>query len=208
MADERDERLWTARLRWRLRGAWQAPAFALLTIVEALLFHWLPYTGEEGLDLFGAVLLAGFANLAICAAVGPLLGRLLRRRRPELPVDIARDRASSVFMAAFALLVLVGGVANRSTVTDADADAARQLSAVRAYVAHHGPAEYQAGAASPNVWKLAEHRYRTCVPGKDPRRALCLYVRTDEPQPVVRVDDSQEPNSVLAGPDNPGRQGG
>src|SRR4051812_17810009 len=34
------------RLRWRLRGAWQWPAFAVLTVVDALLVARLPFQGE------------------------------------------------------------------------------------------------------------------------------------------------------------------
>ena len=34
------------RLRWRLRGAWQWPAFIVLTLVDALLVARLPFQGE------------------------------------------------------------------------------------------------------------------------------------------------------------------
>lgn len=41
---ERGDRL--TRLRWRVRGAWQWPAFVLLTLADAALLHWLPLAGE------------------------------------------------------------------------------------------------------------------------------------------------------------------
>lgn len=208
MPDERDERLWLARLRWRLRGASQAPAFLVLTAAEAALLRWLPFTGDDGLDLVGGVLLAGFFNLAICGAGAPLLAWLTRRRRTTtLPAEVARDRAATGLMLALALLVLAGGLAHRGHVSDSERDHQRQLAAVRAWVAHHAGPEFQAGARSPSTWKLARDRYRTCVTGDEPGRELCLYVRTDQAQPIVRKDPSQEPNSLLAGPDNPGRSG-
>ena len=44
------------RLRWRLRGAWQWPAFVVLTVARrASLVARLPFQGE-GADAFGAVL--------------------------------------------------------------------------------------------------------------------------------------------------------
>ena len=89
--------------------------------------------------------------------------------------------------------------------SDSDQDHVRQLAAVRAWVAHNAEPEFQAGASAPSTWKLAQDRYRTCVVGNVPGRELCLIVFTDKAQPIVRVDDSQEPNSYLAGPDNPGR---
>lgn len=206
MPDERDQRLWLTRLRWRLRGAWQAPAFIVLTAVEAALLRWLPFSGDDGLDLVGGVLLAGFSNLAICGALAPLLAWATRRRRAAtVPAEVARDRAATVLMLGLALLVLAGGITHRGHVSDSDLAHDRQLRAVRAWVAHHAGPEYQAGARAPSTWKLARDRYRTCIVGREPGRELCLFVTTDQAQPIVRKDDSQEPNSYLAGPDNPGR---
>ena len=60
MASERDtglggdERLWLRRLRWRLRGALQGPAFVLATVVEAVLLNRLPVAGDQGLDRVAA----------------------------------------------------------------------------------------------------------------------------------------------------------
>ena len=40
------ERLWLPRLKWRIRGAWQWPAFALLTVLDAVLLTQLPFYGD------------------------------------------------------------------------------------------------------------------------------------------------------------------
>src|SRR5262245_17358113 len=60
------ESVFWPRLRWRMRGAWQWPAFAALTVVDALLIALLPFQGD-GPDLIGALLIAGFANLLAVA---------------------------------------------------------------------------------------------------------------------------------------------
>jgi len=68
------ERLWASRLRWRLRGAWQWPAFGVLTVVDAVLLTRLPFY-EEGPGTFVAgLLVATFANLLAVAVIGPLAG--------------------------------------------------------------------------------------------------------------------------------------
>ena len=42
-----EERFWTHRLRWRLRGAsWLWPAFFIAVVVDALILHYLPPVGE------------------------------------------------------------------------------------------------------------------------------------------------------------------
>ena len=38
--------------------------------------------------------------------------------------------------------------------------------------------------------------YRTCVPGADPERPLCLFVRTDQDPPAVTRDRDRVPNGV------------
>ena len=83
------ERLWVSRLRWRLRGAWQWPAFGVLTVIDAVLLTRLPFYGEGPGTLVAGLLVAAFANLLAVAVVGPLAGLRLRRRRPDLPKLIA-----------------------------------------------------------------------------------------------------------------------
>jgi len=51
-----------------------------------------------------------------------------------------------------------------------------------------------------DTWKPGQDLYRTCVPGSDPSRNLCVIVRTDQSPPGVTLDRSQEPNRTLAGP--------
>jgi hypothetical protein len=80
--------------------------------------------------------------------------------------------------------------------------------AVREWVATQAPPVYRANIDRADSWKQGSHLYRTCVPGPDPRRALCLIVFTDQRPPAVQRDPDQRPNSVVAGPDNPGRQVG
>ncbi len=50
------------------------------------------------------------------------------------------------------------------------------------------------------AWKPGPGLYRTCVPGPDPARSLCVIVKTDQSPPGVTRDTSQEPNRQVAGP--------
>jgi hypothetical protein len=74
------------------------------------------------------------------------------------------------------------------------------------WVAHRAPQAYRENVDRASTWKQGPDLYRTCVPGPDPQRALCLLVFTDQSPPAVQRDPDQRPNSVVAGPDNPGRQ--
>jgi hypothetical protein len=192
---ERVERLWLTRLRWRMRGAWLWPAFFGLTVVDGILITELPPYGWTPPGLTGGLLLAGFANLVLVAVVAPFAGRLLRRRRPDLPRPIAFDYAGTALLCVLAVTILVAGIAHRPAVEAQRADEAAMFAAVRAYVIGHAPA-WEPGLSRVDVRGYAPEVYRACVPGRDPRRWLCLIVDTDRRPPRVVRDNSMEPNSA------------
>jgi hypothetical protein len=216
MASERDtglggdERLWLRRLRWRLRGALQGPAFVLATVLEAVLLNRLPVAGDEGLDPVGGLLAAAFLNLGIVAVAAPLLARARRPRgrRAGMPIAVATDRTATLLMGTAVLAVLGVGLVHRAEVQESRAEYQAQLDAVRAYLAHQAPAEYRASIGLENVWKQGDDFYRTCVPGRDARRSLCVFVDTSGPAVSITRDPDQQSNARIAGPENPGRRGG
>lgn len=205
--DERDRlRDHARRLRWRLSGAWQLPTFVATTLAGTLLVHLLPFAGQRT-DVVGGFLLCGFANLVILAALAPVAGWLLRRRRPDLPRAIAVDRAGATLMGVMLGVFALLGVLHHPAVVDAGRSDGRQLAAAREYVERNAPAEYVRHLERPSVWKQADFLYRTCFAGNDPRRNLCLFIDLSHEPPLVTEDPDQQPNSFIAGRDNPGRRG-
>jgi hypothetical protein len=101
---------WT-RLKWRLRGAWQWPAFGLLTAADVALLEFLPAYGD-GPDLWGATLASTFYNLFAVAVGAPFVGMLLRLRRRDLPRMIARDYAGAALLVMVTTALLLGGIAH------------------------------------------------------------------------------------------------
>jgi hypothetical protein len=200
-----EEVLWRKRLRWRLRGASQWPTFAVLLPVDAILLHVLPIAGDSQPGVVPALLLSGFFNLVVVAALTPLAGARLRRRRPGMPKVVADDRAGTWLLLGLAVALVAAGVAHRPALHAARDDFAAQMAAVRRYVAAHAPPEYRRNIDRADTWKQAPELYRTCVPGPDPDRALCLIVQTGRSRPGVVLDPDQQPNAKVAGADNPGR---
>jgi hypothetical protein len=189
-------RLWPARLRWRFRGALLWPAFAVLTIADGVLLADLPpYAGAPD-GVLPAVLLAGFVNLFILAGVAPLAGRLLRRRRRDLPRSVAADYAGSAIIVALFVLVLAGGLAHRPAVAAHERSIASAYAAVHDYVTASAP-EYRSGLGAVDALELSDHAYRACVPGHETGRWLCLYVDTDQTPAGIRRDPSTESNASL-----------
>lgn len=207
MGDPPVESMWRARLRWRLRGATMWPAFALLTAAEAVLLHLRPIAGD-GIGVIPAFLLCGFLNLAVVAFGAPVAGWLVRRHRPSLPRDVAVDRAGTALLVGLALALAALGTLHHDSIVEQDEDFAAQAATVGAYVRAHASPVHRANLGRADTWKQGPDLFRTCVPGADPRRALCLIVDTSRRPPSLVVDPDQQPNSRVAGPDNPGRRRG
>jgi hypothetical protein len=210
MAEPGTDRLWTARLRWRRRGAWQWPAFAAGFAADAVVIHELPFAGDETPGIVGAALLSGFLNLLVVAVLAPLFGRGLSVGHPSLPRFVADDRAGTALVGALFLVLLAAGIAHRPEVRAAEDDFAAQAVAARRFVQAQAPPEFRASAGRLDTWKQGPDLYRTCVPGPAraagrPRRWWCVFVRTDRSPPRVTRDPDQQSNAKIAGPDNPGR---
>lgn len=190
------EREWIVRLRWRLRGAWLWPCFAVLTVADGLLLHHLPVYGDGPGSVVGAILIAGFVNLFVVAVLAPLGGRRLRRRRPDLPRFIADNYAGTVLVTAVAVAVTVAGLVHRPAVAAEREAEAAAVAGVHQYVARSADPEYRAGLASLDMVRLDDDVYRSCVPGSDPKRWLCLFVQTEQRPAGVTVDPDRAPNSA------------
>jgi hypothetical protein len=189
------ERLWWPRLRWRMRGAWQWPTFAALTLLDAVLLVELPfYDGGPG-TLLAGLLLAGFANLFAVAVLAPLAGRRLRRRRPDLPRLVANDYAGTAALVVVATLLLIAGLLHRPVVVDEREDLAAAVAAAHSYVLVQEPG-YGPRLSGTDTMRVEDDLYRTCVPSGDPRRWLCLFVTTDQRPPGVTLDGDRAPNST------------
>lgn len=192
------ERVWTSRLRWRMRGAWMWPAFAGLTLLDGLALHARPIAGERT-DLVSGLLLAAFFNLVVVAVIAPLAGALLRRRRGDLPRVVATDYAGTALMLLVTAGVLAAGAIHHPKVEERQRDFRAQAAAVRTYVVHQAPPAYRANLARADTRRVDAELFRTCVPGPDPERALCLFVDTSQSPPGVKVDPNRETNRSFGG---------
>jgi 4-amino-4-deoxy-L-arabinose transferase-like glycosyltransferase len=192
---ERAERVWHRRLRWRLRGAWQWPAFVVLTLVDGILLVLLPPYDGAPENVFPGVVLAGFANLLAVAVVAPAVGALVRRARPDLPRLIASNYAGGWLLAAITAVLLAAGLLNRSAI---EAEQARERAvavAMHDYVLREEP-RLRGSLSTIDLIRIDRDYYRACIPGADPRHWLCLFVSTDQHPPGVTRDTDEVPNST------------
>ena len=210
MADP-SERFWTSRLRWRLRGATQWPAFVVLTLLDGVVLDRLPPVATTGLNFIEGVLIATFANLVLIGVLAPFLARRLSRRArlapvaggaplPEAEQDVLRDRTATALLGIGLLACIVSGLANRPVIVSETEATERAAVAVRDFVRHMDNSELDRNLETANTVKFGEGIFRTCIARDDRNSFYCLKVdTTSEPTRVTR-DPSGEPNSVITGP--------
>jgi hypothetical protein len=196
-ADRRGERrqAWR-RMRWRMRGAWQWPAFFACTLLGGVVLDRLPFYGDGPGSFVGGALLAGFINLLLVAVVAPLSGRLLRRRRPDLPRLVASNYAGTALVSAALVVLVAGGIAHRPAADAAGQDRLRVLAAVHRFVLTEQPA-LGSRLGSTDVLRLEPTLYRACVPRSQANRWLCLFVSTEQSPAGVTLDHDEEANGAL-----------
>jgi hypothetical protein len=165
-------------MRWRLRGAWLWPSFIVLTLAEGVALQVLPIAGD---------------GPAACSrrAAGGLREPDPDRRRgaagrapaaappPRPPARRGADYAGTALLLVFAAVVLAGGLIHRPAVVAAQEDLRAQSAAVHDFVISQEP-KYAPGIALADPMRIQDDLYRTCVPGPDPKRWLCLYVDTKQ----------------------------
>lgn len=193
------ERVWTSRLRWRLRGAWLAPLFVVLTIVDGVMLTRLPLAGDGGTELVGGLLLAAFLNLVAVAAIAPFVGMGLRRLRPDLPALVARDYAGAGLVLLVTAGLLAGGLRHHGTVERNREAMQEALARGKAWIGadQEIDAEFRRHVELADIVPIVEGElFRVCVNRmSDPRRAFCVVVPVDVPYPQGIREAGAEPNA-------------
>ena len=115
--------------------------------------------------------------------------------RPDLPRPIAADYASTALLALICAGFAAGGLIHRPAVAAERAEVAAVAASTHDYVVAQAPA-YRDGLASIDAMRVEADLYRSCVPGPDPRRWLCLFVSTDQSPPGIAADPDRAPNAA------------
>ena len=206
-----EERFWTHRLRWRLRGAqWLWPAFALAVVVDAAILHFLPPVGSEqqinapeGLNLIGDLIVAGFTNLFLVAVIAPWLAKRLTDRpvpegEPPRPYELHYGRAAVILMAIAGLGLVVVGLGNRPLIVSETQATETNARLVQEYVMNHGNAEMKRNLDTANTARLASNFFRTCIANDHRTSYWCFFVDTKADPAKLTRDTDTRPNSLVA----------
>jgi hypothetical protein len=192
------EGAWFARVRWRRRGAWLWPTFAALTLVDGVIGHELPPTGDKQTFVAAALLGCGLNLVGVILLRWPL-GSLIRRVRGDLPWEVAKDYAGTTVVMLVSVILLAWGLANRSSIIENHNALRDAVVRAEAWIGDRAPTEFRRHVTLIRTLTIEAGRvYRSCVPSTNGRRAFCVIVRPRLPPASSVRFDGYEPNSVFA----------
>jgi hypothetical protein len=170
------------RLRWRLSGAWLWPSFAVLTAADAVMVHDLPLSGDSGFSLVGAWLFAAVLSLLGIAFLSGLMGRLVRRLRPDMPKAVARNYGGALVTLAVSCALLAGGLIHHPAVVTDRAAIHEAVARATGYIGEHAPAAFRENLRMLVTIPLQTPViYRSCVPNAVSTRHYCVVVDLRRP---------------------------
>jgi hypothetical protein len=178
------------------------PAYAVLTVLDAVILHELPPV-SGGVDFIPGLILSSFCNLFLMGAVAPWFGKRLARREHAddgngvplaVRTEVLKDRTAAVLLATATLGLIVAGLAARPLIVSETRETERNAELVRDHVVAEAPHEIQRNIDTANTVKLEDGYFRTCVNYDERDRAYCVFVDVDAEPPVVRRDPSTLPN--------------
>lgn len=189
---------WLARLRWRWRGAWLWPSFALVTVLDGVIVHARPLAGDTQ-TVAGGIVAALVLNVIAVLLLSRPLAALIRRRRRDMPVGVARNYAGTLAVG----LVLAGmaaiGVAHHATLVDQQRALRDAVVRAEAFIGDRAPPAFRPMAAHPDTYTIQAGKiYRTCVPDLTGTRTYCVIVTTDRPLTQSVVFAGYESNATFS----------
>jgi hypothetical protein len=189
---------WVARMRWRRRGAWLWPTFVLVTALDALIVHALPFMGESQ-SLAGGVMAALFINLLLVVLLSRPLGGLLRRRRTDMPSAVARNYGGTAAVMVLPALLVGAGLLHRPAIQAQQRMMNDAITRAIAFIGDRAPAAFRANVTHTSTYTIqAGSVYRTCVPNGAGTRTYCVIVNTHMPLARSVVFAGYESNSLFS----------
>jgi len=174
------------------------PAFAAFTVLDAVVGHLLPPSGETQ-RLIGALVAAIVVNVLVVVLLSWPLGALLRRVRRDLPVVVARDYAGTALVAGVAAVMLAVGIIHHGTVVAHRQAMQDAITRAQAWIGDRAPAEFRRNLSYVSTVAIEPGAiYRTCVISVDHRRTYCVIVRTWLPFQSSVSFAGYESNDVFA----------
>ena len=189
---------WLARLRWRWRGAWLWPTFAAVAVLDALIVHALPFLGDRQ-SLAGGLVAGLLFNLLVVVLLSRPFGAILRRRRTDMPVAVARNYGGTAAVLIVPVVFVVAGLLHRPAIEDQQRMLNDAVTRAIAYIGDRAPEPFRANVQHTDTYTIVPGSvYRTCVPNAAGTRTYCVIVKPHMPLARSVVPAGYESNEMFS----------
>lgn len=172
--------------------------FVVVSALDGLIGSALPVSGDRQ-GLVAGIVVGLVLNLLAVVLISRPLGALLRRRRRDLPVGIARNYAGTLAVLLVSAGFVAAGLGNRSNIQANHVALRDALVRAEAFIGAHAPAAFRRDVNRSDTFTIqADSVYRTCVPNDQGTRTYCVVVRRSLPFARSVTFDGYEPNAVFA----------
>jgi hypothetical protein len=192
------EAAWIARARWRWRGAWLWPTFVVAALLDGVIATIRPFVGARQ-SVAGGLLAGLILNLLAVVLCSRGFGVLLRRRRGDMPVGVARNYGGTFAVALVSAGLLAVGLVRHEGIVDNQHALRDAVVRAVAFIGDHAPQTFRANAQRADTFTIqAGAIYRACAPSQDGRRSYCVIVKPHLPLQRSVIFDGYEPNWLFA----------
>jgi len=192
------ESAWLHRARWRWRGALLWPTFVVTVFADGVIAVFRPFIGDR--QSFGGGVLAGMIlNLLGVLLLSRPVGAVVRRARPDMPSQVARNYGGTLVVVVITAGLLAIGEVNHAGVASDQRLLDDAVARAEAFIGDRAPAEFRVNAAHSDTFVIQDDvLYRTCVPSRYRPRYYCVIVKPHLPLAQSVVPAGSEPNALFA----------
>jgi len=139
-----------------------------------------------------------FINLLLVVLLSRPLGAVLRRRRPDMPVTVARNYGGTAAVIVVPALLLLGGLLHRPAIQNQQRMMDDAIMRATAYIGDRAPDAFRANVVHTSTYTIQPGIYRICVPNPAGTRTYCVIVNVNMPFSRSVVFAGYEPNSLFS----------
>jgi hypothetical protein len=189
---------WLHRARWRWRGALLWPTFVIAILADGAIARFRPFVGDS--QSFAGGMLAGMiVNLLAVLLLSRPVGSLVRRRRPDMPSQVARNYGGTLVVVVISAGLLAIGAERHSAIVNDQRMLDDAIVRAEAFIGDRAPGEFRVNAGHTDTFTIQDGViYRTCVPSRYRPRYYCVIVRPRLPLAESVVPAGGEPNALFA----------
>lgn len=173
------------------------PLFVLSVVADTVIGHLWPPQGDSQ-SWGSALLVALLANLIAVVVFTRGLAMLLRRRRRDLPMVIARDYVGRSVVLTVSAVILAVGLVHHASVASNRVIMHDAIVRAQAFIGDRAPVEFRRNLSFVSVYAIEPGQvYRTCVISSE-GRTYCVIVDMARPYAESVRFDGYTPNAVFS----------